>query len=187
MSAVHARKIDPVRHWTNSSHKRVPKAYKPAVETISDSAIIQRKKSCPCDGGCPRCLPVQRKIQIGEENDYYEREADSAAERVMRMPESDLAQPNDEYETDSDEAKSLDSNENRSVRRTSIEGSETDADRQEIGELADPELTTLADPSVRRQPLADVGTDEDARAGEDLPADASYDTPCKHSANWSSR
>jgi hypothetical protein len=52
--------------------------------------IIQRKSTCPCDGGCPRCSGViQPKLTIGQPNDVYEQEADRVAELVMRMPENE--------------------------------------------------------------------------------------------------
>ena len=56
-----------------------------------DNTIIQRKPTCPCGGGCPRCqqgeLLIQTKLRIGAPNDKYEQEADRIADQVMRMPE----------------------------------------------------------------------------------------------------
>jgi hypothetical protein len=51
---------------------------------------------CACGGGCPRCrgkLPVQTKLTVGEPGDEYEREADRAAEMVMRIPDPNRAAP----------------------------------------------------------------------------------------------
>lgn len=48
---------------------------------------VSRKAICPCDGGCPRCLPIQKKLRIGEPDDEYEKEADKVAEQVMRIPD----------------------------------------------------------------------------------------------------
>ncbi|GAB61871.1 conserved hypothetical protein [Candidatus Jettenia caeni] len=52
-------------------------------------SVIQRKPSCPCGGGCPRCkntLTIQPKLKINEPGDTHEQEADRVAEQVMRMP-----------------------------------------------------------------------------------------------------
>jgi len=51
------------------------------------TTIVQRRSSCACGGGCPRCQPVQAKLAVGRADDAYEREADSVADRVMRMAE----------------------------------------------------------------------------------------------------
>lgn len=48
--------------------------------------FIQAKSICPCDGGCPGCLPVQPKPKIDKPDDKYEQEADRVAERVINMP-----------------------------------------------------------------------------------------------------
>jgi hypothetical protein len=57
--------------------------------------VIQRRAGCPCGGACPRCsstvasgpgAPVQRKPAISVPGDACEREADSVADAVMRMP-----------------------------------------------------------------------------------------------------
>jgi len=51
---------------------------------------IQRKASCACGGGCPRCqskLPIQAKLAVSEPGDIYEQEADRVADQVMRMPD----------------------------------------------------------------------------------------------------
>jgi hypothetical protein len=64
-------------------------SFLPAVTGFS-SAVIQRKASCACGGGCPGCqskLPVQTKLSISEPGDIYEQEADRVADQVMRMPE----------------------------------------------------------------------------------------------------
>ena len=60
-----------------------------SVSPIYDS-YVQRKPTCVCGGGCPRCqcgLPIQAKLTIGQPNDKYEQEADCVADEVMRMPE----------------------------------------------------------------------------------------------------
>lgn len=67
------------------------------VKSVSESSTgnvqIQRKPSCPCDGGCPRCrdsLFIQAKLKINEPGDKYEQEADRVASEVMRMPDSEI-------------------------------------------------------------------------------------------------
>lgn len=72
------------RHYASSS--RIVHAL--SASSIS-SLFIQRKPSCPCGGGCPRCkapISLQPKLKINEPNDQYEQEADRMAEQVMRMP-----------------------------------------------------------------------------------------------------
>jgi hypothetical protein len=44
---------------------------------------------CPCGGSCPRCQ-AKSSLTIGPPDDAYEREADSVADRIMRMPEEDV-------------------------------------------------------------------------------------------------
>jgi uncharacterized protein DUF4157/pretoxin HINT domain-containing protein len=57
----------------------------------SRTSLLQRQCAC---GTCPECWaaekgqPVQAKLTIGEPGDKYEQEADTVADRVMRMPES---------------------------------------------------------------------------------------------------
>ncbi len=56
--------------------------------------FIQRKPTCACSGGCPRCKehPIQTKLRISEWDDRYEQEAERVAEQVMRMPEPQTLQ-----------------------------------------------------------------------------------------------
>lgn len=49
--------------------------------------VLQLKKSCVCDGSCPRCLPpVQTRLNLGTPNDPYETEADRIAVAVTQLP-----------------------------------------------------------------------------------------------------
>jgi hypothetical protein len=76
----------PVQNKKKPGHARLysPKSeFRPEPGTIN----LQRKPVCSCEGGCPRCLPLQAKLKIGEPDDEYEREADRVADQVMRMPE----------------------------------------------------------------------------------------------------
>jgi uncharacterized protein DUF4157 len=53
------------------------------------------QRMCACGGGCPHCQQenfLQTKLQIGQPGDALEREADRAAERVLRMPQAELAE-----------------------------------------------------------------------------------------------
>ncbi len=54
------------------------------------SGLIQRKSSCACGGGCPRCQEpsshaLQTKLAISTPGDTYEREADRIAEQVTSV------------------------------------------------------------------------------------------------------
>ncbi len=59
-----------------------------AAAPVGDS-ILQRKP-CPCGGGCPRCQAAAGGLKIGAPNDRHEREADLAAEQVLRMTDPDI-------------------------------------------------------------------------------------------------
>src|SRR5215213_2527738 len=55
------------------------------------AGVVQRKAACACGGGCPSCekkdgTRLQTKLRVGHAGDASEREADSVAEQVMRMP-----------------------------------------------------------------------------------------------------
>src|SRR5215204_5149289 len=49
--------------------------------------FIQRKPTCACGGGCPRCKghSAQGGLEIGQPGDSYEREADRMSERVTQF------------------------------------------------------------------------------------------------------
>ncbi len=67
----------------------------------TDYTVLQRQPVCVCDGGCPRCVPVQAELKVGQPEDAYEQEADRIADAVMRMPEPDTqrqAGPEEEEE-----------------------------------------------------------------------------------------
>jgi hypothetical protein len=57
----------------------------------SASPIIRRSPSCACGGSCPRCRPTST-LKVGAPDDAYEREANSVADRVMRMTAPSSAQ-----------------------------------------------------------------------------------------------
>jgi hypothetical protein len=56
----------------------------------SDAAVLQKKPSCACGGGCPRCQskpPLQMKLEMSQPGDAQEREADRMADHVLGMSE----------------------------------------------------------------------------------------------------
>ena len=59
-----------------------------AAQRISSfsSALIQRKASCACGGGCPVCQARANNLKVSQPNDPAEIEADQIADKVMRMP-----------------------------------------------------------------------------------------------------
>ncbi|HKQ51017.1 MAG TPA: DUF4157 domain-containing protein, partial [Pyrinomonadaceae bacterium] len=60
--------------------------FRPAPQTQQSSAsLLQRKSSCACGGGCPRCR--ESGLKVSAPGDHEEQEADRAAEHVMRMTE----------------------------------------------------------------------------------------------------
>ena len=76
---------------TGGGHRRsaVPGATTDLTTPVEGN-LIQRKSSCACGGGCPKCLGtigIQAKLRIGAPNDVYEQEADRIADQVMRMTE----------------------------------------------------------------------------------------------------
>ena len=54
---------------------------------------IQRKASCACGGGCPRCQAKSSNLKVSQPNDAAEIEADQMADKVMRMPDVGNAKP----------------------------------------------------------------------------------------------
>lgn len=53
--------------------------------------MLQRKASCACGGGCPRCQAKSNSLKVSQPNDPAEIEADAIADKVMRMSEKDLS------------------------------------------------------------------------------------------------
>lgn len=49
-----------------------------------NQTLLQPKAGCACGGSCPRCQ-AKSNLNIGAPDDAYEREADTVADRVMRM------------------------------------------------------------------------------------------------------
>jgi Domain of unknown function (DUF4157) len=73
---------------------------------LPGSAMLQRKPSCACGGGCPRCQEqtlLQTNLKISELGDRYEQEADLIADRVMRMPEPSVQRQMEPEEDEEEE------------------------------------------------------------------------------------
>ena len=90
MSALAAKQHQP----ESATHHRSAISELTALEARHDSRLpsftpaIQRTPVCPCGGGCPGCRTIiQPKLEVGQQDDEYEREADRVADEVMRMPE----------------------------------------------------------------------------------------------------
>ena len=50
-----------------------------------DGPAIQRKASCACGGGCPRCNAASNDLNVSQPGDPAEIQADQIADKVMRM------------------------------------------------------------------------------------------------------
>ncbi len=57
---------------------------------VADTPVLFRKASCACGGGCPSCR-AKSNLNISKPNDPAEIEADQIAEKVMRIPASEMA------------------------------------------------------------------------------------------------
>lgn len=93
--AVKQSSNDSTRNHKGKIQTPIPSAARASVFSSRDIGI-QRKPTCPCGGGCPRCeeeLPIQSKLKINKPGDLYEQEADRVVEQVMRMPKE---QPEEE-------------------------------------------------------------------------------------------
>ena len=57
-------------------------------ETKTQSCPVATPRTCPFGGACHTCpTRVQAKLEVGQPDDEYEREADEIADKIMRMPE----------------------------------------------------------------------------------------------------
>ena len=65
-------------------------AHLPVPESSVAIPGLMRKSSCACGGGCPSCQASAGNLRISQPNDAAEIEADRIADRVMRMPSSEL-------------------------------------------------------------------------------------------------
>jgi hypothetical protein len=68
------------RRYVTDSHE------KPASTSQVIDPVIHRKAGCACGGGCPSCQSNSAGLKISQPNDAAEIEADTIANRVMRMP-----------------------------------------------------------------------------------------------------
>lgn len=53
----------------------------------AEGAVLVRKASCACGGGCSSCQAKSGGLKVSHPNDAAEIEADQIADKVMRMPE----------------------------------------------------------------------------------------------------
>lgn len=95
----------------NNRHTYEPKHLPATGPSNQQDEIIQRKASCACGGGCPRCQmetsgeDIQTKLKVSSPGDQYEQQADRIAEQVMHMPVSETesvglsAMPHAHHET----------------------------------------------------------------------------------------
>jgi hypothetical protein len=68
------------------NRRSVFKNAQPTLDPLqTDTASAQ--DSCTCGGGCPRCAPVQGKLNVGSPGDRYEQEADRIAKNVLGAPD----------------------------------------------------------------------------------------------------
>lgn len=58
----------------------------PEQRSTTETTTVYRKSSCACGGACPACQLKSGNLKISQPNDAAEIEADSVADRVMRMP-----------------------------------------------------------------------------------------------------
>jgi hypothetical protein len=88
MKALAAKSVNQTTETANSA--RQP-AITPLHQLPDATVVLQRKPSCACGGGCPRCgdddeVKVQAKLPVSTPGDMYEAEADRVAEQVISMP-----------------------------------------------------------------------------------------------------
>jgi len=77
-----------------SSREDASKSVSNAASSSSDALSVFRKASCSCGGGCPSCRSNTGSLRVSQPNDAAEIEADTIADRVMRMPvEAKAANP----------------------------------------------------------------------------------------------
>lgn len=59
----------------------------------ANDPVIHRKATCACGGGCPSCQLRSSGLRVSQPSDAAELEADQIADRVMRMPATNSANP----------------------------------------------------------------------------------------------
>jgi len=126
--------------------RKTQAVHQPVLPYGKGAGFIQRKSICPCDGGCPRCIPsIQASLKIGQPDDQYEQEADRVAERVMRMPDPVIQKQPLEEEEEELQAKLLDGQASPMIQKQPIEEEEEELQPK----LLDGQITPL----VQRQPI----------------------------------
>ena len=90
---------------------------------------LQRKASCACGGGCPRCNveshpeTIQTKLKISSPGDFDEQEADRVADQIMTTPEPVLQRSCATCAGDESSCPECEAEEEPLVQRTAIPGS----------------------------------------------------------------
>lgn len=87
MKAAMLEKAQDIRKTRNSNCSAAA-AIKSSVRPVVNDNLMQPDLSCPCGGGCPRCVGAQAKLTVSQPGDTLEQEADRVADTVMRMPAS---------------------------------------------------------------------------------------------------
>ena len=69
----------------------VQSTYQPkAADSMPFVHSLLPQAHCPCDGGCPVCMPVQAKMKSGSVNNRFEKEADQMANQMLQGDHNDL-------------------------------------------------------------------------------------------------
>ncbi|MCY7272246.1 MAG: DUF4157 domain-containing protein [Phormidesmis sp. CAN_BIN44] len=120
--------------------------------------LLQRKPSCACGGGCPRCQEsalLQTKLKISEPGDRYEQEADRVADEVMRMPE-----PTSQRQMEPEEVE-----EERMIQRKAIANQITPlVQRQVLPEMEEEEEEVIQTKTIDNQVSPSTPTRESSEA-----------------------
>lgn len=65
----------------------------PSHSIATPTIFLKHNAPCSCGGGCPSCQASSSNLKVSHPNDAAEIEADRMAERVMRMPVSEVSAP----------------------------------------------------------------------------------------------
>jgi hypothetical protein len=140
----------------------------PSHRSLS-SGVLQRKSSCACGGGCPRCQEralLQTKLKISEPGDVYEQEADRIADEVMRMPEPSVQR---QVEPEEDEEEEMVQRQAIAQQDTSEVPSIVNEVLNSSGQPLDSETLTFME-SRFEQDFSQVRVHTDAKATESAQA-----------------
>lgn len=65
--------------------KSIASVHHAAAQPRSQPRLQRKESACGCGGGCPSCSSAHAGLTINTPGDFFEQEADRAADRVMRM------------------------------------------------------------------------------------------------------